>query len=736
MSIGYNSVDRAYRSGGMTYSKRLFILFATAIVVLLGSLLAMFWIGIVTFQELKDIGQRQDTINTLRAAKAGLTDIETNQRAYLLTGDALYYNLYNTAVWQLDSPRDDLRTRAEKRQLEPADVAKLDDLIKQRLAEMRQAVDARKTGGLDAALPIFQTAKAKGTTDAARKLFSQMESHESALRRADLIAVGRAISARVRIFVIVLVLNPITLLYAYWRIRREAIGRQLAAMEVQQQKDLLAVTLASIGDAVMVTDPEGRITYMNAVAEIMTGWTLAEAFDQPCSAVFKVINEHTRQTVENPVQRVLSQGVIVGLANHTLLIRKDGREIPIDDSGAPIRDTDGLVRGVVLIFRDFSERKDAERKLLAAKHEVEAASRAKDHFLASLSHELRTPLTPVLATLTSWEITGEVPPSLRDDVELLRRNVELEARLIDDLLDLTRIARGKMSLNLEIVDVHALVQAALRVCEPDIEHKQLAVSISLDAARHHAKVDPARIQQVFWNVLKNATKFTPEKGRIEIRSENVGDQLQIAITDNGIGMEKQTVDRLFLPFVQGGDIMPRFGGLGLGMTISKAIIDEHGGTIAAASGGEGRGSTFTINLSVVAAPVAPALKPSDSTKASDAGRRLKILLVEDHADTADVINRLLRGMGHEVAVSETVAAASALAGSESFDLLLSDIGLPDGTGIDFIHHVRQRSQTPAIAMTGYGMEDDIARCRAAGFNAHLTKPVSFEQLRSVITRIT
>jgi PAS domain S-box-containing protein len=740
MSIGYNSAHRAFegRRRRMTYSKRLFILFATAIVVLLGSLLAMFWIGILTFNELKDVGQRQDTINSLRSAQALLTDVETSQRGYLITGNAEYLKPYNTALWQLITQQDDLDDRAAKHQLDPADVVNLDKLIRQRLAELKQSIDLRKQNGLDAALPAFQSNAEKQTTDSVRKLFGQMVSHESAQRRIALTAAGRSISARVRIFFVVLVLNPIVLVYAYWRIRKESRGRYLAALDVQRQKDLLAVTLASIGDAVMVTDPQTLVTYMNSVAEMLTGWTLAEAQGQPCAAVFNVINEETRQPVENPVERVLANGVVVGLANHTLLIRKDGSEVPIDDSGAPIRDADGVVRGVVLIFRDFSERKEAERKLLAAKLEVEAASKAKDQFLASLSHELRTPLTPVLATLTSWESGSDMPARLRSDVEMLRRNIDLEARLIDDLLDLTRIAKGKMSLNRELADVHALVQAALRVCEADIAQKQIRVSMSLDAASHHAQVDPARLQQVFWNVLKNATKFTPTNGTIQIKSGNTDGHVQVAIADNGIGMPKETVERLFLPFEQGtGDITRRFGGLGLGMTISKAIIDELDGTIAAHSDGAGQGSTFTITLPAVAAPKASTPVPSDTRLVSRADRRqLKILLVEDHRDTADVIERLLRGLGHQVEVSESVAAANTMAQSQAFDLLLSDIGLPDGTGIDVIRQVRQSSQTPAIAMTGYGMEDDIAKCRAAGFNAHLTKPVSFEKLRSLISEIT
>jgi len=722
----------------MAYPKRLFILFAASIIVLIGSLLVLFWIGLVTLRELGAVAIHEDVINHLRAMQATLTEAETGQRGYLLTGDSQYLTPYNVALKQINGQREELKRAVNQKRVDAADVAKLNQLIGQKLDELRRTIDVRQREGLEGALPIVKAGDGMQSMETIRKHIGQMVGSQRAQLEASGRKFARSIRARAYIFLVILIVNPAVLVWAYRRIKKEAVGRYLAALDVQRQKDLLAVTLGSIGDAVMVTDAHARVTYMNAVAEGLTGWTLAEAQGRPCETVFHVINEQTRQAVENPVEGVLTHGVIVGLANHTILIRKDGSEVPIDDSGAPIRGADGIIRGVVLTFRDFSERKEAERKLLAAKLEVEAASRAKDQFLASLSHELRTPLTPVLATLSSWESGNDMPASLRSDVQMLRRNIDLEARLIDDLLDLTRIAKGKMSLNRELADVHALVRSALGVCEPEIAEKQIRISMSLDAASHHALVDSARLQQVFWNVLKNATKFTPTNGTIEIKSCNTDGKLQVMIVDNGIGMPKETVERLFLPFEQGaGDITRRFGGLGLGMTISKAIIDELDGAITAASAGAGQGSTFAVTLPAVAAPQTSAPAPADSRSAPRADRRqLRILLVEDHRDTADVIERLLRGLGHKVEVSESVAAANAMTQAQAFDLLLSDIGLPDGTGIDVIRQFRQSSQTPAIAMTGYGMEDDIAKCRAAGFNAHLTKPVSFDKLRSLISEIT
>ena len=725
------------RYTGMAYPKRLFYLFATTIVTLVGSLLVLFWIGVLTINELRVVQHDEGVINLLRLTQAKLTDAETGERGYLLAGDAEYLRPYEEALGQIGKLRSDLKKTGIAEELGPAEESKLDQLIALKLDELRHTIEIRREQGLEAVLPIVKSDGGKRTMDAIRDQITSLIRVERGKMDSAAAAVMRSISFRARIFLVILILNPSILIWAYLRIKKEALARQRAALDVQQQKDLLSVTLGSIGDAVMVTDPQGRVTYMNAVAESLTGWSVAAAQGQQCSTVFHIINEETRQAVESPVEKVLSQGAIVGLANHTILLQRDGTEVPIDDSGAPIRDAQGLVRGVVLIFRDFSERKEAERKLLAAKLEVETSSRAKDQFLASLSHELRTPLTPVLATLTAWEILGQIPEALRGDVELLRRNIELEARLIDDLLDLTRIAKGKMRLSREVADVHALLRAAEGVCESDITQKRIHVTMALNATERYAQVDSARLQQVFWNVLKNATKFTPENGTITAKSANIDGHLQVTISDTGIGMSEETTQRLFLPFEQGADdITRRFGGLGLGMAISKAIIDQLGGTITAQSAGEGHGSTITITLPTVAAPPAKSPLPTASGPARKLDdRQLKILLVEDHQDTAAVIKRLLSGLGHEVHVSESVAASIDAANLGPFDLLLSDIGLPDGSGMDVLREVRRSSQMPAIAMTGYGMEEDVAQCREAGFNGHLTKPVSFQQLQSLISEV-
>ena len=348
----------------------------------------------------------------------------------------------------------------------------------------------------------------------------------------------------------------------------------------------------------------------------------------------------------------MQRGVIVGLANHTLLIRKDGTEIPIDDSGAPIRDADGNMRGVVLVFRDFTEHRRAQRELREAKEAAETANKAKDQFLAMLSHELRTPLTPVLATLNLWEGSPDVPQPMRADVQMLRRSVELEARIIDDLLDLTRIARGMLSFSPENTDVHALIEFLADLSRSEVAAKYLKLELRLEATHHHIHTDAGRLQQVLWNILRNAIKFT-ESGSISITTGNDAQRnIDISIADTGIGMTSETMSRLFVPFEQADPAhSKRYGGLGLGMAISNALVGLLEGKLTATSGGLGRGSTFKVSFPTTrkamgAAEPEPA-PPIDRAK-------VKLLLIEDHADTARALVRLLGSRGYNITSLATV----------------------------------------------------------------------------------
>jgi CheY-like chemotaxis protein/anti-sigma regulatory factor (Ser/Thr protein kinase) len=316
---------------------------------------------------------------------------------------------------------------------------------------------------------------------------------------------------------------------------------------------------------------------------------------------------------------------------------------------------------------------------------------------------------------------------------MIRRNIELEARLIDDLLDLTRVANGKLRLSLETVDVHEVIDSVLDLFRAELQVKQLDVHIEKRAENHHVLADRARLQQMLWNLVRNAAKFTPDGGHIYVRTRDVRMQVEIAIEDTGIGIAPEQIGKLFNAFEQGSQRMTQqFGGLGLGLAITKALTDAHGGTVSAASPGPHCGATFTITLPTVSAPAAEPAAAIMSQAGAD--ERLSILLVEDHADTAEVMSQLIRGLGHTVSVAGSVAEALAFANAGTFDLVVSDIGLPDGTGLDFIRVFRERSKVPAVALTGFGTDEDVRRCLAAGFTAHLTKPVNFAQLETLIQR--
>lgn len=375
-------------------------------------------------------------------------------------------------------------------------------------------------------------------------------------------------------------------------------------------------------------------------------------------------------------------------------------------------------------------------EITETKVEAEAANAAKDQFLAVLSHELRTPLTPVLLAVDDLSRDKTLSPSLRSVMEMTRRNIELEARLIDDLLDLTRIQRGKLQLHRTAIDAHALLQSSLEICNADIASKKLCISLELGAEHYYVDADPARLQQVFWNLIKNSVKFTPTGGSIIFRSRNGERGIEVEVEDSGIGIEPDLLHKVFNAFEQGESLRGRrFGGLGLGLAISKNLVEAHGGTIGVRSRGRDLGATFLVTLATVAPPaVAPNDVTNDAEEAGDASG-LRILLAEDNHDTGTLMRKILERRGYRVDLVTGVEAALTHAQRHVYDLLISDIGLPDGSGLELIERIRHIRPIPGIAMSGFGMDDDIRRSREAGFTEHLTKPVSINKLDEVIKRI-
>ena len=381
----------------------------------------------------------------------------------------------------------------------------------------------------------------------------------------------------------------------------------------------------------------------------------------------------------------------------------------------------------------MAERRRAVAVIEQQKAAVETANRTKDHFLAMLSHELRTPLTPVMTTLDTLELDFAQTEEAKAALAMVRRNVELESQLIDDLLDLTRIAKDKLELKFDTLDAHEAVLNVMEICRAEAHGKQQRVYCDLRAGAHHIAGDSAKFQQIIWNLLKNAIKFTPEHGEITVSSANPAPQtLSISIRDTGIGIDPEIIDRVFDPFQQGElTSRRRFGGLGLGLAISKSLAQAHGGTLVPRSAGRDQGTTFLLTLNTVPPPQ----RPAAAVAAPVASHALRILLVDDHHDTCIALEKLLVRRGHLVAAAHNVRSALEAAVRNQFDLVISDLALPDGTGTDLMMQLRAICGIPGIAISGFGTNGDIEKSMQAGFAEHLTKPVNLEQLEAAMQRV-
>ena len=382
----------------------------------------------------------------------------------------------------------------------------------------------------------------------------------------------------------------------------------------------------------------------------------------------------------------------------------------------------------------MAERRRIEEKLQQQKSIVQAANRTKDHFLAMLSHELRTPLTPVISALDSLETEASQTSDTKASLAMIRRNIELETQLIDDLLDFTRIARDKMQLRFAPMDAHQAVSNVVEICRAEARSKKLNVHLNLRAKTHYVTADTAKFQQIIWNLLKNAIKFTPEGGDITISSDNPSEAVfTVNVCDTGIGIEAEVMQRIFDPFEQGNrSFEHRFGGLGLGLAISKSLAQAHDGTLTAQSDGANRGSTFTLSIQTLAQGEATGIAAEAVTHS--VRQALKILLVDDHHDTCAAMEKLLARRGHLVAVSHDLRSAMEAAVRNKFDLLISDIALPDGTGMDLMMQMRAIANVPGIAISGFGNDGDIERSLQAGFTEHLIKPIKLDKLEAAIER--
>ena len=519
----------------------------------------------------------------------------------------------------------------------------------------------------------------------------------------------------------------------------DVTDRRAAERALRQTNYILRAVVDGSSDAIFVKNQGGQYVMINAAGAAIVGKTVEQIIGHDDTDLF---DPPTAARVMAADQEILRTGQPQTIEHaYTPL---GGSEVILQTFKGPYRDDAGNVVGVLGIARDVTRRKRTEDALLAAMKQAESANRAKDQFLAVLSHELRTPLAPVLALASAWEQDPSVPAALREDLSMIRRNVELEVRLIDDLLDLTRISKGKLRLAVIPVDAHRLVRYAVRTCpRAELVRRQLALETKLGATASFVRADPGRLQQVLWNLLNNAVKFTPDGGRITVRSWDApGGRLAIEVSDTGIGIDPQHLPHMFDAFQQGEEVTQRFGGLGLGLSICKAFVTAQGGEITATSDGPGKGAAFTLTLPTCTPASTDGEGPPGATPAgpdaslAPASRPLRILLVEDHVDTSRAMSRLLARVGHHVRTAGTVRAAVDAARADPVDLVISDLGLPDGTGHDVMRLVSELRPVRGIALSGYGSEDDIRRSHDAGFDTHLTKPTDIQRLLETIEQLS
>ncbi len=613
---------------------------------------------------------------------------------------------------------------------------------------------------------------------------------------------------------------------------RKAVEKH--AREIERQREQLRVTLASIGDAVIVTDMNGAVTFMNPVAVVLTGWEPQEAVGRPLEQVFRIVNEETRRPVESPVAKVLREGVVVGLANHTVLIARDGREVPIDDSGAPIRGEGGAVAGVVLVFRDVTEarravearlrlaaivessddaiisknldgiitswnkgaerlygytaeeivgkplsllvppdhpdelpeimerirrgervehfetqrvRKDGSRvdvsltvsPLTDAEGKVVGASkiarditarkeedRRKSEFLALLAHELRNPLAPLRNGLQVLRLAGNNAQAAEQARGMMERQLHHLVRLVDDLLDVSRISRGKLQLRKERITLASVVGDALELCEQTVQQHGQELTVSLPDEPVYVDADKTRLAQALWNLLSNAVKYSDRGGRIWLTVRREGDEAVISVKDTGVGIPAAMLPRVFDMFTQVDRSLEKSqGGLGVGLTIVKRLVEMHGGTVEAHSEGHGMGSEFVVRLPIVLSVVQERQEEGDEQQDPPTARR-RVLVVDDNVDAASSLAMVLKLMGNEVRTAHDGLEGVAAAREFRPDVILLDIGMPRLNGYEACRRIRQEpwgKNVVLVALTGWGQEEDKRKAQEAGFDRHMVKPV-------------
>ena len=507
-------------------------------------------------------------------------------------------------------------------------------------------------------------------------------------------------------------------------------GRELAERQLRNADIIFARVVDGLRDyAVILMDDQGRIQFWNQAARSIFGYEADEVLGQSAALLFPP-DAQPAAALAAEMDQARTRGAAT---DNRWLVARDGRRLWAEGVLTALDNEEGRAAGFCKLVHDATQRHLAAEALRVAKEEADRANQSKDRFLAVLSHELRTPLAPITTAVHVLEKVVKIDGRHRELLPMIRRNVALEARLIDDLLDLTAISAGKVNLQRERVDMHQLTQAVVAMVQETLKDKDIGLALDLRATCAWVEADQARMQQVLWNILRNASKFTPRGGRIVVRTQSSGGHLTLSCTDSGIGISREALPRIFRPFEQAdAEVSRSYGGLGLGLAIAQGLMTQHGGQIHANSDGRDTGSTFTITLPCAFEEPQQPEPPLSGAPVADGGRR-RVLLVEDNEDAAVALAMCLEEYGYVVHHVATCADALRTARSQPFDAVLTDLGLPDGSGIDVGRALSK--ELPVVALSGYGREQDRQRSAEAGFAAHLVKPADPAEVHATLTEV-
>lgn len=836
----------------------------TLVFLVISCVLGLYNVGMMV-EDNRSVIHTQEVIMQLETLISDLKDAETGQRGYLLTQEKDYLRFYDIAVHEISAIIIETRTLIGDNpdQLEQLHLLEMD--VQDKLQEMEQTIQLIDSGKHEEALMLVRTGSGKTFMRKVRAIISDMQGAEQKLLTERTKNSEKSYQT-VRGTILVSTLFGVVLVsLVFYLSYRNDQQRRRGAIILAEQRERLRITLGSIGDAVISTDAQGRINFMNPVAEELTRWTNNQAYGVDLTRVFHIVNETTRLEVENPALRALREGIIVGLANHTILIARDGSEKPIDDSAAPIRDEKGNVVGGVLVFRDITEHKiaenmrreseerfhtlveqvkdyaifvtdidglatswnegvkqvlgfeekefigkyivpqiftpedvvngvakaeldeaassgrasddrwmvrkdgtrfwaagvttglyDIDRKLIGFMKvirdqtnrkaledelrkiaaDLSEADRRKTEFIATLGHELRNPLAPIRTGLEVIKMAWDQPETVNEVRETMERQVQQMMRLIDDLLDISRITRGRLELRTCPVSLGDVIQSAVEATQPFIDDAGHKLKVSVPPEPIMLEADPNRLAQVFSNLLNNSAKYTPEGGHISLTAVKEGNEVVVTVKDNGLGIPLEMQDHIFEMFTQIDRPMEKVHtGLGIGLTLVKRLVTMHEGKVEVHSKGANQGSEFVVRLPIVKSSV---VEEPVITETPLNNSRLRILVVDDNHAAATMLNLVIKMLGNDVRIAHDGVQAIKVAEEFLPDLVLMDLGMPNMNGYEAARYIREQPwglRMILVALTGWGQDDDKKRTKDAGFDYHLTKPAEPSDLQKLFASV-